>query len=1157
MLTNTEYRAMLESGVDAGLIALVESAYRIMFEAGGKTVSNSLKPLPLDVVTHLLGIDISDCTGPEGKVNWNAVSRKLYEDRRFTAVDMKVNAIVRRALDISGIKYVDEMGSPVYAYPRLNKNSELTNIEENLKNGLKLSLVNRFCRVSDPQEFVSRIDAISVEGAARALSTSYLKEVREQISKEREFSIGEHPVGDSPESEYLDGELPEPDGRRFGGSESVVLTNEDGTIWCKDGDDEYVYNLMVGYMICVTLELNPDREITAYFIYSHDAPRARKPSNSEIVHDIVNLYVSLRGTGAINGIDIRRAVDYRCANNDRNKGLAEANHFLALNISVADAVRLLKLEDSYRRSIWEAGSGNGRTLTVTDTYVLEFLSKCVDAELLDADDLAEWAEHSYDLDWIKSNADPRILMYAKKYLHGTDEELASWFGHLMTYADEVIPALTGKSRETPLAGLDFSGMPDRLDPYTFTGNLNINLLRNPKVQVEIIRRSCPATFLDLMKQAMQEFRYVPLSKEAIDFMLMNAEPNDRANVAGDIIHYYWLLVSHRGLAARMDTRARRMLFDEVNRNIDRRIRSIANTFNDLGEMASLAKHVPGFEMPERYDNRIPRTLVHLKSYRGAVSAPHFLRILTRAAYSGSEKAEQLNLFMELCLGEPICKEYEARSPIGRKIRTMFMSYAAAEHHLEEGEKGTPRGLAKLEPFGLGNLMESFATSNGDGPDDIVKFFSVYMNGKDADVSRLYAVKSEHIKKFGYMYIQTVASLLETFAYIFDQDEMLAISAFFGPKGGLLSCNTVEYVEVPGATGKKGNRRPVQKNEIRVRLVLAGALNHLIMDGNNRDLKPFMYIVNECLAGQHLILTPDAGEDDMVGTLLYLSGIYDNFERAADGGEQTAKKNIVDAEDLDSLIVNSPAKLLKYVRSMPTTLASKLCHQYFTTENVKRMSRTKDGIKLFLDIAEIGQMGDAEWDNFAAAFAAGNANNIKNLLKSLPPEEGGRLMGRLEKYLNAANRSTSSKFTAVSGSEVNSRLGSTVDYSMANGLRWMKGFVTVGQPAAMSEDGKAGLYSREDAAKFGNVVDDWRLPTADEILHLGDNPDTISEEALGFTGTGMADADGELLSGSEDFCFAWCMGPDGPIGYSVDSNNVIELNDSNIEPDFKLAMKLVR
>jgi hypothetical protein len=167
-----------------------------------------------------------------------------------------------------------------------------------------------------------------------------------------------------------------------------------------------------------------------------------------------------------------------------------------------------------------------------------------------------------------------------------------------------------------------------------------------------------------------------------------------------------------------------------------------------------------------------------------------------------------------------------------------------------------------------------------------------------------------------------------------------------------------------------------------------------------------------------------------------------------------------------------------------------------------------------------------------------------------------MMEKLGKYLNF---SRSGKFTAVSGSEVNAQLGTTVKYSMANGLRWMKGYVTAGNPAAVSEDGSAGLYSMEEAvAMYGNAEPNgWRLPTADEILHLGDNPDTISEESLGFTGTGMADDEGELISGSENFCFAWCMGKDGPVGYSVDSNNVIGLDDSNIEPGFKLAIKLVR
>lgn len=1155
MLTNKEYRTMLESGVSAGFLAIVESAYKVIFEAGGKTIINSMRPLSIEDVAGNLNIDTSDCVGPEGKVNWNAVSRKLYEDSRFAAVDMKVNAIVRKAMDLSGIKYVDESGNPVYAYPGLNKNAELTNIEENLKNGLKEALVKKYCDLGDRQKFIDLVNSISVDGAARSLSDKYLEGLRAEIVSSKEVSIGNHVYDSSHTDDFLPGEIPDTDGTFFSDSE-VILSNEDGSRWVKNGDDEYA--LMTAYTEKLVVGLDDAPQIYALYIYQpqeHDEDD-RNLSDDEMVHDFVNLCVKLLNEDKITGINLTRGIDYRLENTERNLSDVRVNIYVASHISVKDIVRLIKTGKRAFGSIWAKGQLGAKTLGMNDVHGLMFLNDCVEAGILDADDLAEWADHVDDPEWIMSNVSPTLLMYAKKhspYLFrrhkNAAETFASMFSHLMSYSDEVIPALTGSSPAKPARHVDKKAIPE-ITGDTFSGHLGANFLKNPRVQVEVIKRSNPEMFLTELSMASNDIGYIPLSKEAVDYMMMNAKPDDRQNVAGQLINYYYILVLKSKNRNQMDTRTRKMLFDEINRNIDERIRNEAQSFNDQVQMLTLATSVPGFEMPERYGDDIGHSLSQTKTYRGAVSAPHLLRILGRMEHQHSSKDEMLQTFMELCLGEPIRKEYEARTPIGKRLRTMFMSFAAKEQHLDEGQKGTPRDADKLWPFTLNHITHYFYTTR----QEFSKFFEIYLNGKDADVSRLYSVKSSQIT-LGRDTSNLFYGLLNTFNRVFNEDEMTAVNAFFSPRGGLLSCTSTEFVEVPGAAGKKGNRRPVQKDEVRVRLAIASGLaNSMMLDEDTYATKSFLYVVNECLAGQHLILSPEADVDETVGKLLFLSGFYDKFDKA----EGDTSKNIVEISDLDEIIMNSPGKLLKYVRSLPQTLASKLCTQYFTAETVRNMSRTKDGLKLFLDIADLGQMGDAEWDNFAAAFAAGNANNIKNLIKSLPADEGGRLMSKLSKYLNAANNSTSSKFTAVSGSEVNSQLGSTIQYSMANGLRWMKGYVTQGKPSAMSEDGKAGLYSAEGAAStFGNVVDGWRLPTVDEILHLGDNPDTISEEALGFTGTGMADADGELISGSEDFCFAWCMGPDGPVGYSVDSNNVIEVNDSNIEPGYLLAIKLVR
>ena len=1176
MLTNKEYKTMLEAGVDAGFLAIVESAFKVMFEAGAKTVMNAMRPLSLENIVNLLNIDILDCTGPEGKVNWNAVSRKLYEDNRFIAVDMKVNAIVRRALDISGIKYVDEAGNSVYAYPGLEKNTEIQNIEENLKNGLKQALVSRFSTVGNPQKFINLVNRISVEGAARALANSYLEPIRNEIEYSHEFQIGAHDVDDDePENAYLDGEVPQSDGRMYGDDNEIVMENEDGTKWTYD-EESADYSLRRGYAELLILSMANDR-ISSMYIYEHDD--VELPNDQTIVHDIVNLYTHLAKENLINGVDFGQGIDYRKREAARNLTSQQVYQYFAKNLNIKDIVRLIKCEDGVASTIFKNGVVPGFTLTEADITGLQFFTECVDAGLLDADDLAEWAEHIDEPDWIMSNVDPRMLMFAKQNdltlfsrRKNSAEAITRLFKHLLAYSDEVIPALTGKNPSKPVKDFNTDVLPDNLVadrgemqnilPMSFTSSINMNVLKNPRAQVKIINIMSHGLenldnfwgFLTELYNVNLYYGYVPLSSEAIDYVLMNSEAEQRHDNASAILRYYKMLLETVNNKNHFDTRTKKMLFDEINRNVDERIRSVAESFNDMVELLYLAKNVPGFEMPERYTDIDDRTLSETRRYRGAVSANHFIRILGRQEHQRIPKDEQLETFMELCLAENIRKEYESRTPAGKRIRTFFMTYAAEEPHLSEGEKGTPRDADKLLPFTFAHMGQFFGANSG----ELSKFFGTYLNGKDADVSRLYAVKSNQLS-FGEATTNMFAGLLNTFDRVFNEDEMLAVTAFFGQKGGILSCTSTEFVEIPGATGKKGNRRPVQKDEIRVRLAIAAGLAESVMfNDDSFDKKAYMYVVNECLAGRHLILAPEAEANDLLGKLLFLSGYYDAYRNTDEDGAAENAKNIVDIADLDSLITSNPGKLLKYVRSMPQRMATKLCQQYFTEENVRNMSRTKEGLKLFLDIADLGQMGDAEWENFAKAFAAGNANNIKNLIKTLPAEEGERLMSKLERYINAANHTTNSKLTAVGGTEVNAQLGSTVQFSMANGLRWMKGYVTAGHPAAMSEDGKAGLYSKEDAlTMFGAVSNGWRLPTSDEILHLGDNPDTISEESLGFTSTGMADGDGELISGSEDFCFAWCMSKNGPVGYSVDSNNVIELEDSNIEPEFKLAIKLVR
>lgn len=1163
MFNSKDYRSLLESGVGVEFIALVESAFSTIFEAGSRVLKNELQPLPLDQVVDALDIDISDCTGDDGKVNWNAVSRKLYDDRRFTAIDMKVNAIVRRAMDLASIKFVDEAGTPTYAYPSLEKNEELKNIEENVKNGLKMALVKRFGGVEDPQRVVDLIDGISVEGAGHALARTMFDNVMTDVKVSREPKIDIHELAntsDGPINYHMAGEVPDEDGNIYDYGERVLMSNEDGLKWVSSGDGEYV--LRLGEATVTIIRVSDQGEMQGISILSADIEDTH--TDAQIVHDIVNLFIKLNEDGVASSLKPSRLVDYRLDRNSREMQTMGACRYIARNIDLADTVRLLRIAPESVKYIFSYGANPQYTLDVVDLFGLKFLDDCVQAGLLDADDLAEWAEHADEPDWISSNLDPRILMVARKNGMGllSGRKNAGTMPNaslrrLLAHSDELIPALTGKSPETPVQRVDTaSAMSTEVPGVEFNpaeSRLSAGLLKNPRMQVELLKRSgTPESFLKMLRNANERYGYIPLAKETVDYMLMSGDRDYAERSAYMLVEHYYQLLQSTDFLYTWDTRTKKKIFEEINRNLDERVRELGSSGHDndtIHKLVFLARRVPGLELPEEYGDGMARAYRDYAQNRGAVSPAHFVRIMGRLINRHESKEVQQRTFMELCMSERIRSEYEKRTPIGKRLRNIFMSLAAEEPYLFDGEKGTPRGIEKLVPFTLDSVDAYFDFSDN----ELTDFFSTYLNGKDPDVARLYSVRSEQLANAQVGIQSLFGGLIRTYLTLYSYDPPVATSAFFNPKGGLFSCTSMELVEVPGATGKKGNRRMVQKNEIAVRLAVASGLISVINYNDWVDDKAYIALVDACLAGQHLILAPEAETMEMVGTLLRLSGQYDNAEPSEDG---TQRKRIIEPEDIDQLITNNPGTLLQYLRYMPRDMAKKLCEQSFTADTVKSMSRTREGLLLFLKIAEMGEMGDAQWENFASAFATGNTNNIKNLIKTLPPDEAARMMEKLGKYLNS---SRSGKFTAVSGSEVNSQLGATVKYSMANGLRWMKGYVTTGNPAAVSEDGSAGLYSMEEAvAMYGNAEPNgWRLPTADEILHLGDNPDTISEESLGFTGTGMADEEGELISGSENFCFAWCMGKDGPVGYSVDSNNVIELDDSNIEPGFKLAIKLVR
>jgi hypothetical protein len=900
MFNSKDYRSLLESGVGVEFIALVESAFSTIFEAGSRVLKNELQPLPLDKVVDALDIDISDCTGDDGKVNWNAVSRKLYDDRRFTAIDMKVNAIVRRAMDLASLKFVDEAGTPTYAYPSLEKNEELKNIEENVKNGLKLALVKRFGGVEDPQRVVDMVDSISVEGAGHALARTMFGRVMADAEVTREPKIGTHELADTlddPIDYYMVGEVPDEDGDIYDVDERVLMSNEDGWKWVSIGDGEYA--LRLGEDSIAIVMVSEQRKLWCIYIYTPEIEETY--TDAQIVHDIVNLFIKLNEDGVASSLEPSRLLDYRLPRDSREMQTMGACRYITRNIDLADTVRLLRIVPESVKYIFSYGANPQYTLDLGDIGGLKFLDDCVQAGLLDADDLAEWAEHADEPDWISSNLDPRILMVARKngmgLLSGRKNAGTmpnALLRRLLVHADELIPALTGKSPETPVQRPDTAAaMSTEVPGGEFNpaeSRLSAGTLKNPRMQVELLKRcGSPESFLNMLRGASEKYGYIPLAKETVDYMLMSGDRDYAERSAYMLVeHYYHQLLHLESLTSTWDTRTKKKFFDEINRNLDERVRELGSSGHDnetLNKLVYLARRVPGFELPEEYGDGIARAYRDYAQNRGAVSPAHFVRIMGRLINRHASKGVQQYTFMELCMGERIRSEYEKRTPIGKRLRNIFMSLAAEEPYLFDGEKGTPRGIEKLMPFTLESVDTYFDFSNN----ELTDFFSTYLNGKDPDVARLYSVRSEQLANTNVGIQSLFGGLIRTYLSLYYYDPSVATSSFFNPKGGLFSCTSMELVEVPGATGKKGNRRMVQKNEIAVRLAIASGLMGIIHYNDWVDDKAYIALVDACIAGQHLILTPQAETMEMVGTLLRLSGQYDNAEPSEDG---TPRKRII-------------------------------------------------------------------------------------------------------------------------------------------------------------------------------------------------------------------------------------------------------------------------
>ena len=1161
MFSNTDYKSLLSAGVEPGMIALVESAFAAIFEASAPALKNKLIPFPYDEVAGWLNIDVDDCV-IDGKLNTNMLVRKLNEDSRFRKVDSKVNHIVSLALDYAGVAYKDDSGVTRFVYPALEKTGEFKNVVENIKTVLKKRLLSSSAGM-EYEQFINKVDSILDDHAAKYLANTIIDNISSASLKRVQPNIEEQYV-----EHWQFRDMP---GKWAAVEEkfNIQVTNEDGTTWGKrkltDADEdleldpgepdtattENIYlvvcdyesseNRIVGYPCKLQMEVDGDSRSLVGIMSVYDKYGERYQDNSigyssswlssgisainAVIHDIVNYIVS----GRVNQIKFSEdSLDHISSST------------LTRNMSIDDIVRIVRCKNLNAEDLWEEFRKSGVEHRVD---LLRFLVECYDTGLADADDFAEWAEHMDDdkdnQGWYASALDPELASMAAKYhllsLGDSKGDLRSnsVIGHEFRYnPEDIIKAVTGKDVSINVAT---DSDVERYDnSYDDMPVKELAVFARPAVQKKLYERIGFPRLLYRLEYATKYFGYIPLSDEVVDMALTETTGFFGEN-ATELTKYYDRIVDDEvDISGEFHTTSRKCerLFAEIRRNLTPDVQDAVIDYQDDSMIAyrmlrRIARRVPGFEMNSRAGENSLDTSNHST---GTITPKTLVKIMRQMKDNGCSTREMLHSFLTVCLDPNILSVVNSNNPVGKRIRGIFEWFAQED---------------KLDVIRY-SLLDDYLNGENEG---IPEYLSAYVIPSWSAV----ALTDDDVVQ-GPRTKNAYSNAIRTYMWAYEFDESIAIKAFIDRKCGVFKCTSQRLVDVPTTDGKKGGKRMVQRDETMAALELAIALASNVR-GTSPIPKSAIAMISSCIAGKGLFYAMHDSEyhnnTDDIAALFALDKLYRTAGPSGDNAPE-----VISMEEIRTMMGRDPGFMLSIVGSMDQELAKEVCDNCFTVDIVRSMSASTEGLELLLRLAERGNVDNAKWRTFAEAFATGNENNIKNLLKTLPEDDAKTFMEKLKPYMGSNSSTGGNGYAAVSGSEISAQLGTRVSFGMANGLRWMKGYLNIGNPGSHSEDGQVGLYTREQAAQFDNS-DGWHLPTLNDIIHLGDNPETISEEALGFTPTGMAEPDGTLITGSEDFCFAWCMGPDGPVGYSVDTNNVIDTDDGNIQPEFLLAIKLVR
>jgi len=1188
MFSAGEYKELISEGVDAAMVALTECAYRVLFEAGTPAPKGvQLIPFPYGKMASMLNLDVTECLNEDGSLNNSKMIRKLNESPCFRAIDQKVSDIVDAGLKASGIGYRTSGGTIEYVYPEVRRNNDLQNTIENIKTVMMGRIgeivATRFhespSTSDEAVEFVNRIDA---KVAGRRLGLSVMNRFQDLISK-RALSASNRV---NPDDDFFDHAIVSPLHKNITGEgASCIARNSDGSEWWDipsigtvDGDpknakSKVAWLIMNDFGNSRTNQITDESQTDGYADVWTDTVGGNTLARVKFVSDkgyaLLSDYIqafssilTLGEAGYFNNISHQCDIYYKSYNvtehtvwqgfiKDVRRACTARNNKSIKFLLYCRLAKILAKNDYYGKlsnvttgRIVNIGGrlfeDNELEYGISVLKSLALLVECLEAKILDIDDLKDFVNNGATYDDAESILDARMKSIVRD-IFGNEPEIG--FAALVEYPDETLYALTdGKEGDTISARHKIGGLVGSIGSNTTTESAR--RLNNPEYQVALIKNTSIGYFVDLLNDmAKKTGEYVSISDDAIESIYDMGSPSVEYGTAVAIIHYFtsWILyIFNRtefspqfltdagNTYEQQDAALAKRIMDDCRRVVTPQLQEIAyketcdgnghatdETDNLVHEIGVLVTRVRGLQVwPKlRWLSQIGNDNNPL--YMKSVDAKNLVRMIRYRADSGViNQNELLYIFKTYADSPDVLYDVEKNTVWGRRLKDVFRNIVDSNFN--------DRYLLVEDKYTETQYIKVFIEPNKDK-------FAIC----DSDILQMYLV------------------MLKFYFALFSADEVLATKMFLDRKTGIFKCTKSELKDVSVGNGEKTVKKMVviPLDTVRLKLMrIYDKLHHTLLE--TTDEKAEIALIGTCFAGARILTKPlydgnIRGEEDAIKAQdLALSSLFEisnRYDKDVEPG-----KRVIEPEDLATFMETHSDAMLSQIDKIPLNIARELCQKYITPDKLQKMSSTSDGLLMLIRLG-----ARAGWELFSRQFIRANEMNINKLIDTLPPDEAAVLAKKVKEL--AGN---TSQFAVSGGVAAASKGQGSIQYHVANGLNWMDGFVRLNN-GKMNTSRNATLFSMDEARQYiaNGLPSGWRLPTLSEIEHLGNDPEVVAKKHLGFEPTGRMDENGELV---DTFgCYAWCTNGDELTAYSV-VNNAVEPDDFMVDTATEsLAIKLVQ